>query len=225
MSVRRYVGLDLSTKTGFVALDDQGNALRQKELTGVGDVDPLRMVTLIDEIMDHIRPEDVICIEGFGFASQQAVQNGGIGWGVRMALCRRGIKYYEVAPMSLKRFCGASVKRKDANGKEMKPKAVVAAGVYEHWGYTHSSDNVIDGYVLAQIAYALTVDPYERAMNYKGYQIEVVETILKPAADKKADKAEAKKKKKERAEAKAAGKPTVRKQRSNAREPDTAVLF
>lgn len=198
--MRRYVGLDLSTKTGFVALDKRGNVLRDKELIGMGKEDPKRMVTLIDEIIDHIQPDDFICIEGFGFASQQAVMNGGIGWGVRMALHRRGIKYYEVAPMSLKRFCDASKKRLNAEGKEMKAKDVVAAGVYEHWGYEHSSDNVIDAYVLAEIARCIEMGTFQ----LKPYQEDVINTILTPAAEKKKEKAAAAKKKKERDAKKAA---------------------
>ncbi|MEC2133460.1 hypothetical protein P9G84_31920, partial [Brevibacillus centrosporus] len=98
----RFVGIDPSTKTGFVALDKQGNVVKQKELTGIGSQDPIRMTTLVDEIMDHVQTGDIICIEGFGFSSQQAIQLGGIGWGVRMALYRKGFKYFEVAPMALK---------------------------------------------------------------------------------------------------------------------------
>ncbi|MGG4449629.1 hypothetical protein [Brevibacillus porteri] len=60
----RFVGIDPSTKTGFVALDEKGNVIRQKELTGVGDVDPYRMRTLIHEVKDHVRPDDFVCIEG-----------------------------------------------------------------------------------------------------------------------------------------------------------------
>ncbi|WP_426444090.1 hypothetical protein [Brevibacillus laterosporus] len=82
----RFVGIDPSTKTGFVALDGQGKVLRAKEITGAGNKDPYRMRTMIEDLMCHIHPCDLICIEGFGYASQQAVQNGGIGWGIRMAL-------------------------------------------------------------------------------------------------------------------------------------------
>jgi crossover junction endodeoxyribonuclease RuvC len=45
----RFVGIDPSTKTGFVALDEDGEVVRAKELIGVGDIDPLRMITLIND--------------------------------------------------------------------------------------------------------------------------------------------------------------------------------
>lgn len=83
----RFVGIDPSTKTGFVALDEDGQVLRAKELTGIGKQDPKRMVTLIDEIMRHVQEGDIVCIEGFGFASQQAIQMGGIGWGRTLHEC------------------------------------------------------------------------------------------------------------------------------------------
>jgi len=56
----RFIGLDPSTKTGFVALDESGQILRAKELTGIGDKDPLCMITLIDEVMAHTQKGDMI---------------------------------------------------------------------------------------------------------------------------------------------------------------------
>jgi len=79
-----FVGIDPSTKTGFVVLDEHEDVQRAKELTGIGSVDTKRMRTLIHEVKDHVQKGDLVCIEGFGFASQQAVQLGGIGWGMRM---------------------------------------------------------------------------------------------------------------------------------------------
>ncbi|MDN4525345.1 hypothetical protein [Fictibacillus fluitans] len=163
----RDIGIDPSTKTGFVAQGLKGEVLRQKELTGVGSVDPKRMITLIDEIIAHIQPNDYICIEGFGFASQQAIQLGGIGWGIRMALARRGHKWIEVAPSQLKKF---------ASGKGNTNKDELAVHIYKKFGFEHSSDNVRDAFVLAEIARHLRtgeVAKYE-------YQREVLHAILNP---------------------------------------------
>jgi len=168
----RLVGIDPSTKTGFVAIDTAGNVLKAKELTGIGAADPKRMATLIDEIIDHIRPNDVICIEGFGFASQQAIQLGGIGWGLRMALYRRGIKYYEVAPSQLKKF---------GSGKGNAKKDELAVQIFKRWEYEHKSDNVRDAYVLARIA--LELDEAQRTKYIKKtpiHQYEVIDAILNP---------------------------------------------
>lgn len=114
----RFIGIDPSTKTGFVALDANGQVLKAKELTGVGDKDPKRMITLIDEAMDYMQKGDNIAIEGFGFATQQGIQLGGIGWGIRMALIRRGFKYHEVAPNALKKFIGVTGWEGEAGSKK-----------------------------------------------------------------------------------------------------------
>ncbi|MDT2285730.1 hypothetical protein P7H17_05960 [Paenibacillus larvae] len=66
----RFVGIDPSTKTGFVALDQFGNVIKAKELTGINRPDPIRMITLVDEIMDHIQPGDQVFIEGFAHAAK-----------------------------------------------------------------------------------------------------------------------------------------------------------
>lgn len=170
----RFVGLDPSTKTGFVALDESGQVLRAKELMGVGDVDPKRMITLIDDVIAHIHKDDIIVIEGFGFATQQGIQLGGIGWGIRMALARRGFKYIEVAPGQLKKF---------ATGKGNTKKENMILPIHKNWGFEHSSDNVRDAYVLAQIGKDLK---YPNAL-YK-YQQEVIEAITNPQTKKKRGK-------------------------------------
>lgn len=180
----RFVGIDPSTKTGFVALDKSGQVVRAKELTGVGKEDPKRMITLIDEVTRHVNKNDFIVIEGFGFSSVRAIQTGGIGWGVRMALARNGLKYIEVAPNALKKFVNVTgwvgetgSKRRLKNNEK---KQAVMDAVNDHFGFTHGSDNVVDAYVLAQIAKSL----YEKRVKTQ-YQKEVIETILNPPPKKR----------------------------------------
>lgn len=181
----RFIGIDPSTKTGFVAINEHGEVLKEKEITGVGSVDPKRMRTMIIDLIAHVQKDDVIAIEGFGYASQQAVQNGGIGWGVRMALDARKINYIEVAPNSLKKYVGVTGwvgetgRKKRLSGPEKK-KAVKKA-VMEHFNYTHKSDNVIDAYVLSQIALSHFVVQETNTINLMNYQAQVIDTILKGA--------------------------------------------
>lgn len=174
----RFVGIDPSTKTGFIALEESGQVLKAKELTGVGSQDPIRMITLIDEVIRHIQPGDFIVIEGFGFATQQGIQLGGIGWGIRMALFRRGHKYIEAAPGQLKKFgCGKGNAAKDE----------LAVGIYKNFGFEHYSDNVRDAFVLAQIGRAIV----SKKVSYE-YQKEVIEAIINPAKKKPKKGAKAK---------------------------------
>lgn len=178
----RFIGLDPSTKTGFVALDESGQVLRAKELTGTGAKDPVRMITLIDEVMDHMKKDDIIVIEGFGFATQQGIQLGGIGWGIRMTLTRRGFKYYEVAPNAVKKFVSVTGWTGEVGNKKrltgpQKKKAVMNA-VKDHYGFSHKSDNVVDAYILAQIARTICQFDKTDFIGCPTYQAEVVETIL-----------------------------------------------
>lgn len=184
----RFVGIDPSTKTGFVVIDEHGQVLREKEITGIGTVDPKRMRTMIIDLMDHIQKDDIIAIEGFGFASQQAVQNGGIGWGIRMALDGRKMNYIEVAPNAVKKYVnvsgwvGETGSKKRLTGPEKK-KAVKNA-VIGHFNYTHKSDNVIDAYILAQIALSHFVVQETDSIQIMNYQAEVIDTILNPPKKK-----------------------------------------
>ena len=178
----RFIGIDPSTKTGFVALDEQGQVLKAKELTGVGSEDPFRMITMIDDIAAHIQKEDIIVIEGFGFATQQGIQLGGIGWGVRMSLTRRGHKYHEVAPNAVKKFVGVTGWTGEVGNKKRltgpQKKKVVMKAVQNHYGFMHKSDNVVDAYILAQIARLIYQFDRAEFIGCPTYQAEVIETIL-----------------------------------------------
>ncbi|RSL32653.1 hypothetical protein D7Z54_14475 [Salibacterium salarium] len=174
----RFVGIDPGTKTGFVALDSTGQVVKSKELTGIGTKDPRRMVTLIDEVIKHTDTEDLICVEGFGFSTQQGIMLGGIGWGLRMALFRRRMKYLEAAPGSLKKF---------ASGKGNTGKDELAVHIYKRYGFEHSSDNVRDAYVLAQIARAIH-NRHRDAFTHTKAQREVIETVLNPTPKSKKKK-------------------------------------
>lgn len=152
----RFVGIDPSTKTGFVALAGDGTVLKAKELMGIGDKDPKRMVTLIDDIVEHVQKDDLIVIEGFPFATQRAMFAGGLHHGIRNELFKRGFKYYDVAPNAVKKFVNVTGWIGEKGNKmrltgTQKKKAVMAA-VVEHYNFSHPSDNVVDAYIMAQIA-------------------------------------------------------------------------
>jgi crossover junction endodeoxyribonuclease RuvC len=165
----RYIGIDPSTKTGFVALSPSGTLLDAREMVGQGK-DPKRMYSIIQAVSEAIQPGDIIAIEGFGFASQSGFLLGGIGWGIRMELYRRGFDYQEVAPAALKKFTGAGGNA----GKE-----AVAVNVYKRWEFECPSNNVTDAYVLAQIARALHED-----IELTKYQQEVIDAVRSPQKSK-----------------------------------------
>lgn len=186
----RYVGIDPSTRTGFVALDERGEVLRAKELTGVGDKDPKRIVTLIDEIMRHIEPEDMVCIESPAMHAQgQAVGfMWGLAYALRMALFRRQITYVDVTPSQVKKF---------ATGKGNTPKDAMAVPIFKKWGFENLSNNITDAFVIAMIARELSFskDMGESSTTIQ-YEAEVIRALFDPET----------KKQKSRGKASAAGK-------------------
>lgn len=176
----RFVGIDPASKTGFVALAGDGTVLKAKELTGVGGKDPKRMVTLIQSIAEHVYKDDLIVIEGFPYATQRAMFAGGLHHGIRNELFKRNLRYYEVAPNAVKKFVGVTGwvgekgKKKRLTGPQKK-KAVIAA-VKEIYGFTSTSDNIIDAYIMAQIARGIGIGAEKTSKSIS--QIEVIESIL-----------------------------------------------
>lgn len=184
----RFIGIDPSTKTGFVARNENGEILRAKELVGIGDVDPRRMVTLIHEIMLHIHQGDFVCIEGFPFDTQKAMFAGGLHHGIRNELFKRKIPYYEVAPNAVKKYVnvtgwiGEKGSKKRLTGPQKK--LAVMNAVEEHFGFTHKSDNVVDAYILSEIALSMFLTQETNQFNGTKYQGEVIQKILNPGKSK-----------------------------------------
>lgn len=142
----RYVGLDLSTKTGIVILDADGAVLHQDEIKKSIKESPMLLDALVSDVVGRVRLDDIVVMEGFGYASKTGFMLGGIGWGVRVELWKNSIPYYLVAPTALKKF---------ATGSGRADKRKLAVDVNKRWGFFNDSDNITDAYVLAQVARAI----------------------------------------------------------------------
>lgn len=99
-----------------------------------------------------------------------------------MSLTRRGFKYHEVAPNAVKKFVSVTGFTGEVGNKKrltgpQKKKAVMKA-VQEHFGFSHKSDNVVDAYILAQIARTIYQFNQPDFIGCPTYQSEVVATIL-----------------------------------------------
>ena len=151
-----FVGIDPSTHTGFVRIDIDGKVLVATQIEGIGEEDPKRMFTMIDRIREQLKKSDIIAIEGFGFASQQAIQMGGIGWAIRGLLWRSGMKYEEIAPNALKARVGVSGWKGEKGSKvrldKKEKKQAVITGTDRTFGRSFTNDNINDAYILAQMA-------------------------------------------------------------------------
>ncbi|MDT2239110.1 hypothetical protein P7H22_00070 [Paenibacillus larvae] len=82
-------------------------------MTGINRPDPIRMITLVDEIMDHIQPGDQVFIEGFahaarGIMSAKCLESDGESeWHLRQRS-----QYTEVTPSQLKKFASGKMQKK-----------------------------------------------------------------------------------------------------------------
>lgn len=161
----RYVGLDLSTKTGLVIIDESGNVLTEKEITSKIKKDPQRMIDLTEQVLSHLEKDDIIAIEGFSYGSRGKGMSFqfGYGYSVQIALYTNDYDYLIVTPSQVKKF---------ATGKGNASKDNMILPIYKKWGYEHESDNVRDAFVLAQIAIAT-----RSKLNLTNYQKEVIEVI------------------------------------------------
>jgi crossover junction endodeoxyribonuclease RuvC len=143
----RYVGIDPSTKTGLVVLENDGTICFEVELYPEIEEEPQRFMNLAEQVITYLGKQGdfVICIEGFSYGSKgQGVSTQyGIGWLIRAELIRNRYSYTEVSPSAVKKF---------ATGKGNEKKENMVLPIYKHWGFEHPSDNVRDAYVLAQIA-------------------------------------------------------------------------
>lgn len=182
----RFVGIDPATRTGFVALDPNGNVLKAKEITGAGSTSVRRIRTLANEVFLHLGSQDVVCVEGFALNARDTNKvSSGNGWAARMAVDRAGLKYIEPTPGQLKKFVnvaewtGEKGSKKRLKGDEVKK--LVIASVHEHWGFNTTSDNIADAFVLAKIAEAIhQVNNGRPLFRYPVYQHEVIISILYP---------------------------------------------
>lgn len=166
----RYVGIDPSTKTGIVVLDEDGEVWDAMEIEKDGK-DPGRMVNLIEAITERIHPDDYICIENFAFAqANKMAMLGGIGWGIRCELWKQSIRYTEVSTGQLKNFVGCP-------GNCSKETLILP--LHKIFEFEHKSDNVRDAYILAQISRAL-----HEPVKLLAYQKKVIQTIQDPPAKK-----------------------------------------
>jgi crossover junction endodeoxyribonuclease RuvC len=144
----RFVGIDPSTKTGLAIMDMQGNLINAAEITTKEKQDPHRFASIAEKIINELEPNDIITIEGFSYGSKgKGVSfQYGLGWIIRHELLERGYEYIEVPPTSVKKF---------ATGKGNTKKDEMVLPIFKKWGFEHSSDNVRDAFVLAQMAKGL----------------------------------------------------------------------
>ncbi|MFJ7982335.1 hypothetical protein ACIQ1D_18915 [Lysinibacillus xylanilyticus] len=164
----RFVGIDPSTKTGFVILDSNGEVLVEEEIRSKAK-DPARMIEIAKDIKAQLKPNDKIIIEGFAYGARgNAVDfQYGLGWLIRAMMYSEKFAYTEATPSQLKKFISnrGNAKKED-----------LVLPLFKKWGYENHSDNIRDAYGLARMAYSM-YNPKGLA----GYEIDVLKKMVRPS--------------------------------------------
>lgn len=200
----RFCGIDPASKTGFVALDEQGNVLVAKELSGASGGSPERRIrTLHDEVWSHLQKGDKIGVEWFALTAQDTNKtSSGANWAARMAADRVCDDIVSPLPGDVKAWVGVEVWEGVKGSKKRKDnKAVkkeIMAAVETLYGFKPQTDNIADAFVIARITWSVIRhkrgDSTIRHFCEKE-QLEIIERLaypaehkLKKAAEKKAKK-------------------------------------
>jgi crossover junction endodeoxyribonuclease RuvC len=190
----RFIGLDPASTTGFVALDEHGNVLEARSIRGEGKtvkggITTEQLVSLENQVYRLLQPGDEIAIEGPPFATQRAFTAGMLHGGIRSMIERKKLAFNVIAPGTVKKYVGVTgwvgEKGSKRQLKDKEKKDAMKAAVWEHFGWTHKSHDVVDAYVIARIA--LNVYRYRELMvplDVQDYQEQVVRDILGEGAAK-----------------------------------------
>lgn len=145
-----YIGLDLSlTNSGYMVASEvklESHGVIKTRKRGIE-----RLQYIYEEISDLIKcySNCIIAIEGYAFSPNQgrSFSLGELGGIIKLLLYQNKIKYYVVAPTTLKKF---------ATGSGRAQKSDIAKEVYKRWGAEFKTEHEVDAFVLAKIAYYLS---------------------------------------------------------------------
>jgi hypothetical protein len=124
----------------------------------------------LSDLLEQAKP-DLVLVEGYSLGSSHGAESLiSVGAILRAFLRIDGYKWTTVAPQTLKKFAGASLK------EDIKVEA------FKRWGFEHSSNDVVDAFVMAQIGAALLQRPVKPLTKA---QLEVCEGLINPKPAKK----------------------------------------
>lgn len=146
----RVMGVDTSTKTGYVILDDEGEVVNVGVLSWKPELNRFaryhKYVRGITALVDAYGV-DLVVIEGYSFAGKfnNSLQYE-LGACIRMGLFEEEVPFVEVPPTNLKKF---------VTGKGNSKKDLMLLNVYKRWEFDTEDDNEADAYGLAKFGRAL----------------------------------------------------------------------
>ena len=165
----RVMGVDTSTKTGYVILDEEGEVVKVGVLHHKPEGLRFARFERYENDLLHLAQcyeVDLVVIEGYAYAGKfnNSIQYE-LGACIRMMFHKNDILLIEVSPAGLKKF---------VTGKGNCKKDLMLLGVYKRWDFDTEDDNEADAYGLAQFGRAMIGEPTGvPAVNFTA-----VETVL-----------------------------------------------
>jgi Holliday junction resolvasome RuvABC endonuclease subunit len=145
------IGIDPSTKTGIVVLDEkqnfqQGNWRTIVQCGGDKKAGFSRLQAIAKEVgraLDTHDPTAEVFIEGLAYGNRfTLVLMTQIGCVIRLELCKRNRGWWDVPPSLLKKW---------TTGRGRADKQDMVNATMARWGFHDASDDVVDAYALARL--------------------------------------------------------------------------
>ena len=139
----RVLGVDIATHTGLAIVDDEGGKGKQVVFPDQKGFERLQSIASEVRRTLQIWQPDLAIIEGYAFANQNTlVTLVECGTVIRYVLHELKVPWWTMTPSSLKKW---------TTGSGAASKDLMAAKVFERWGFRSHSDDIVDAYALAQV--------------------------------------------------------------------------
>lgn len=169
-----FGGIDPSlTGSGFVILDEFCKIVDKIKLStptvGVERLYHLELKLL--EFLDKYPQIKLICIEGAAYRETGRIFHIGQWSGIhQLTLYKRGIPFFEVAPLQLKKYVSGVGKNQ---GKE-----TIMLDVFKNFGEEIRDNDIADAYVLSKVAHDyFFMYSLNKRVELKKYQVEVLKKL------------------------------------------------
>ena len=140
LDISTIMGVCVFTSDGVLEL---GREVQFKGLKGIERVDAFLGEAV--ELVQTYSPK-IVVLEGYGYANAHTLATlVEIGTAVRLGLHACGVIPMVVAPSQLKKF---------ATGKGNAKKEQIILEVFKRWGFTATTNNIADAYVLGKMGLA-----------------------------------------------------------------------
>lgn len=152
----RAMGIDPSTRTGIAIVEGDKSIIHTEEIEFkkcIGLERASKIIGRIKEIHDTYKPTIITIEDMFVGHTSSAIPLIQLGSLIRYNFWLEDITYYDVSPMTLKKF---------VTGKGTSKKDEIMMYVLKRWGHASATNNIADAIGLAMIGLAYGGVPFSK---------------------------------------------------------------